>query len=339
MRVLGLVPGGQTLGNSPVELLMKEVARLSGWNIEIRNLGFEKLPLPMPSFDYDLIWGGMDGGSVPPLSVIIRNECRKRGHNPKLYIHGEWIPPYRVQEGWEEKYREFTRLDLKPYYIANMEAMKQADLVSLGLPEDAPGSFDWIEENFGYVYPNRFIRLPYVKRFYALPREPQYKVATIARATDGKKRVRETVDALSRIEPTPQFDIIGAEKGLIPLDWVNCLGIFNDDSKIAIYADSLLSVQHWAGIPPAEAIQQNCPVVSYICKEMVDMYGDALCWVEQGNILELANTIVNLINNPNFAQKQAEKALHLLNTNQLGISYVDVRAKEIIDKIKELLND
>lgn len=278
MNILALVPGGQTKGNSPSEILIKVARQRPDWNVYLINFTFDDLRLLRSDFSkIDLVWSDMDGSSVIEFGAKF-----KKNYGMKFYAHGEWIPPYRVLEGYGEKYLCGNELDLKSYYMRLLKAMQTADLVSFGRRYNSEGSFGWIKDNFGVEFENAFVRYNYVKRYPYIKYNRKYKVATIARL-DKKKRIEDTVKAIHLLDPSPEFDIIGVEKGGILSSYVkiNCLGKFDDDTKIEVYRTALFAVQHWSGIPPAEAMTQYCPVVSYDVGDMRYHYGDTIIWAKK----------------------------------------------------------
>jgi glycosyltransferase involved in cell wall biosynthesis len=336
MRIIAIVPGGQTKGNSPSEILIKEVAKQKpDWKVQIINLSFDNMKiLNQDMRGTDLIWSDMDG-----LEVIVLGSFLSKKWNTKFYAHGEWVPPYRVLEGYSEKYLCETDLTRKPYYIKMLEAMQQADLVSFGLPYDSDGSFGWVKKNLGFEFKNYFVRHNYVKRYPYVAKERQHKVATIARVSDKKKRLVDTMQAVSMIRPEFTFEVVGANAGDIKVKnlKVNCLGVFDSDDKIEVYRTAALAVQHWSGIPPAEAMTQFCPVVAYECEEMKYDYGDTIIWAENGNVEDLAKKIVYVASHKDEMEKKVIDNYNKLCNNKLKVNFVDVRAKEVIKKIEGIL--
>jgi hypothetical protein len=336
MNILALVPGGQTKGASPSEILIKEVARQRpDWKIYIINFTFDDLSIFKYNFsNIDLVWSDMDGKEVIQVGALL-----KKKYGMKFYAHGEWVPPYRVLEGYSERYLTETDLSMRPCYLKMLEAMKQADLVSFGRRSESGGSFNWVKDKFGIEFENAFVRYNYVKRYPFKEVKRKYSVATIARASDPKKRVVDTIKALSLIKPTPEFDIVGAEKDEIKANLIriNCLGKFDSDEKIEIYRNASVAVQHWSGIPPAEAITQFCPVVSYGFETMKHNYGDTLYWAEPDNIMSLAKTILYVLTHPKEVEIKVKESYKKLENSEIKVNYVDVRAKEVISKIEDIL--
>ncbi len=335
MNILALVPGGQTKGTSPSEILIKEVARQRpNWNVHLINFTFDdpkKVVVDLKKID--LVWSDMDGGHVIEVGGKFKDK-----YGMKLYAHGEWIPPYRVMEGYEEKYLCETDLSMKSYYMNMLQVMKNADLVSFGLPYESTGSFKWVKDNFGITFNNWFVRHNYVKRYNYIERTREQKVATIARIGDKKKRVIKTIEALSLFDKPPVFDIIGATKNIRSNDLkVNGLGVYDNDKKLELYRTAKLAVQHWSGIPPAEAITQFCPVVAFECEEMKYDYGDTIIWAKNDDILDLAIKILYVFNNPKEIGIKVKENYKKLCNNELKINFVDVRAKEVIKKIESIL--
>lgn len=324
-KILFMCPGGQEKGKSPSELLAKKVGELSSFDIDDRsfadNIDFGK---------YDLLWGDMDGRYIPQ---IIANNAKK--FNKPCYIHGEWIPPFRYETGWEDTYNEKTDLRFKGYYDQNITAMEYANLVSLGIGSNDPGSFSWIKEKTGIEFKNKFVRLPSYKKYDYIKHDRLYQVATIARVSDGKKRVDQNIKALEMLNNPPEYHLIGGNKHSDIIKIVNH-GIFDNDSKVEIYSKSMLALQHWSGIPPAEAIQQFCPVITYDCKEMRDLYGDALIYVEKDNITALSETIDYYLHNEKERKDKAEKAYAILIGNNCHIRSIDDTAKLLIEKFEAL---
>jgi glycosyltransferase involved in cell wall biosynthesis len=337
MKILALVPGGQTNGNSPSEILIKEVARQRpDWNIKIINFTFDDLSIFKYNFsNIDLVWSDMDGKEVIQVGALL-----KKKYGMKFYAHGEWVPPYRVLEGYNQKYLCEDDFSGKDYYMKMLEAMEKADLVSLGLPYHSIGSFKWIEDNFGISFKNFFVRHNYVKRFPYIKEEREYKVATIARVWDKKKRVLETIKALFLFKTPPQFDIIGANTESIKTNYkgiINLLGIYDNDEKVNIFRTATAAIQHWSGIPPAEAMTQFCPVVSFYCEEMEYDYGDSIIWSKSDDVYDLADKLEYVFLHPEEMKLKAEENYNKLCNNKLKVNFVDVRAKEVIKKIEEIL--
>jgi hypothetical protein len=336
MKILALVPGGQTKGNSPSEILIKEVARQRpDWEIHIINFTFDDLSIFKYSFsNIDFVWADMDGKEVIQIGALL-----KKKYGMKFYAHGEWVPPYRVLDGYSERYLTETDLSYKDYYMKMLEAMQQADLVSFGRMYDSRGSFDWVKRKFGIEFENYFVRHNYVKRYKYIERKRKYSVATIARVGDKKKRVEHTLKAISYIEPPPEFNVIGAEKEEVVLNnlKMNLLGVFDSDEKIEVYRTAIVAVQHFSGIPPAEAITQFCPVVAYEVGEARKNYGDTIIYAEKDNIMDLAEKIFYVLTNPEEMAKKVIYNYNKLCNNELKVNFVDVRAKEVIKKIEGIL--
>jgi hypothetical protein len=334
MRIFALVPGGQTLGNSPSEILMKEVAKQKpDWTIYLYNTTFDTLDVRDADFrGIDLVWVDMDGGNVINIGAYL-----KRKYGMKLYAHGEWVPPYRVFDGYSDIYKTKTDLSFRDYYLEMLKSMSEADLVSFGLPSHSLGSFDWVKEKFGIEFENYFVRHNYVKRYPHIAKERTYSVATIARPWDTKKRILDTAKAISFLNPIPEFKIIGAKEGDVtsPVIKVNCLGVFDDDSKVDIYRTSRVAVQHWSGIPPAEAMTQLCPVVAYRCEEMEYDYGDSIIWAE--DLEDLAFKLSYVFNSPEIIAEKVIENYRKLENSELKINYVDIRAREVISKLEGIL--
>lgn len=322
IKILQIVPGGQNLHQSPSEYLARKMNMMFSDDVEIHTWNILHQGVFIGDFNYfDLIWGEMDGMDVPLIARDIAKKFKK-----KLYIHGEWIPPFRVME--DEKLGLVQRfgplwLDNKQYYLNVMKAMEDADLVSLAVKYE--GGFDWIKKYFGYEYKNKFLRVPACPKYDQINCKREYQVATIARDAYLKK-VFHTEEAISKINPKPKFKWIG---GHIK---------YNLPKKVKVFAESLVAVQIWSGIPPAEAIQQYCPVISYDIPEMKFYYGDALVWVKENDIESLKEKIEFYLNNPKQGQEQAEKAYTLFNSGKLAVKYEEERAKLVYEKIKELEN-
>ncbi len=322
LKILQIVPGGQNLNESPSEHLARKMNLMFATDVEIHTWNILHQGVFIGDFDYfDLIWGEMDGMNVP---IIARDIAKK--HDKKLYIHAEWIPPFRVME--DEKLglvKRFGPLQLqyKQYYMEIMNAMTDADLVSLAHKYE--GGFDWIKKHFGYEYENKFLRVPACPKYERINCKRKYQVATIARNAYLKK-VFHTEEAISRIHPKPAFKWIGGRVK------------YNLPKKVKVFAESSVAVQIWSGIPPAEAIQQFCPVVSYDIPEMRFYYGDALIWVKEDDINGLKEKIEFYLNNPKQRQVQAEKAYALFDEGKLAVKYEDDRARLVYNKIKELFD-
>ena len=287
MRILFMCPGGQTNGNSPSELLAKEVGSISeNVSVEIFNERFNSYS---GQKGFDLVWGDMDGSGVLNKALAAAKKMRV-----PCYLHGEWIPPYRWEAGWSKEFNEPTKLDMKPIYERNIKAMRQADLVSLAL-SSTPGGFEWLAER-GVEFENPFVRYPSFKKQDLLtPPLDEVKVCTVARLADGKKRVAHTLKALEASKMRPIFETIGQGSVRSDVIEVRNRGSFNDDRKHQTYASSAIAIQHWSGIPPAEAMMQGTPVISYDIPYMRELYADSLIWVEKDNIEQLSYKIDTLL--------------------------------------------
>jgi ADP-heptose:LPS heptosyltransferase len=330
-NILFICPGGQTLYESPSEQLALLVAKRAKWDIAIWNTSLGHVPdVDIESFD--LIWGDMDGGDVPSMAVDIAMKAGK-----PCYIHGEWVPPYRVEEGWEEEFNTKTQLQHRDQYIRNLDAMKKADLVSLALGS-TPGGFDWISETLGYSFDSYFVRYPACKKYNIIKSKRKMQIATIARANDPKKRVMETLRALSMMQEPPEFSIIGSEDIEYDDVVVNNYGVWNNPDKVKLFSESIIAVQHWSGIPPAEAIQQKCPVIGFKSDYMVELYGDSIDWVPQGDVEALKDKIEEWVNKTQKERNKwaIEKKKKFL-ANEYGVKLEQHRADLVINKLKGLL--
>jgi len=330
IKILFVCPGGQTNLNSPSEILAKYIDdNYDDIDITMYNQTFNHAPSTAEG--YDLVWGDMDGAGVPQVAISIAQKTKI-----PCYIHGEWIPPYRWEEGWEEHFNEKTQLEWKERYKSNLNSMSDADLVSLAI-QSTPGGFDFIEEKAGVSFKNKFVRYPACKEYEHFKTDRKNQIATIARANDGKKRVKHTLEAIHLSKTKPEFRIIGGS-GINHKDVVvHSMGAFNEDRKVKIFSESKLAVQHWSGIPPAEAIQQFCPVISYDIPYMKELYGDALIWVEKDNIEELSKTIDYWMSHDKEREEFALKAYNLFTNNELGVKLEKYRAELVVKNIKKLL--
>jgi len=332
MRILFICSGGQTYLESPSEHLAQYIVdNYEDIHIDMYNMAF-KPPIDIDAKKYDLVWGEMDNGDA----IQRAHQIAKKGGVP-CYLHGEWIPPYRVEEGWTEEFNEPTNLSLMSYYKSNLKAMQNADLVSLAVGKTA-GGFDFIKDKFGIEFDKKFLRYPACSEYVKFDYPKENAVATIARAKDGKKRVDHTIEAIARSESKPKFVLIGGDVDLThPIVDIDSKGKWNTYNKVEIFAKSKLAVQHWSGIPPAEAIQQHCVVLSYDIDYMRELYGEALVWVEKDNIDSLSQTIDKWLSDDKMRKSQAEKAYDLFVSGQLGVKLERMRAKLVVDEIRNLL--
>lgn len=331
IKILFICPGGQTNLNSPSEILARYIhENYDDIDITMYNQRFNLAPNTADG--YDLVWGDMDGNNVPNLSKTLSQKS-----NVPCYIHGEWIPPYRWEDGWSDYFNEPTQLQHKGRYQANLDSMEEADLVSLAI-KSTPGGFDFIKERTGVSFKNSFVRYPACKKYDYINVERKNQIATIARANDGKKRVNDTMEAIHLSNTKPLFKIIGGSSIKYKDVTVESMGSFNEDRKIKIFSESKLSVQHWSGIPPAEAIQQFCPVISYDIPYMRELYGESLIWVEKDNIRELSKTIDYWMTHDEEREEFAKKAFNLFINNKLGVKLEEYRAKLVVENIKKFLS-
>lgn len=329
MKILFICPGGQTNLNSPSENLAQYInSNYDDIDIDIFNMIYRRPPATAEG--YDLVWGDMDGGSVPLLAVSLAKAA-----NIPVYIHGEWIPPFRFEEGHSEHFVTPTDLSNKQYYLNIINAMAQADLVSLAISSTA-GGFDWIKDRTGVEFKNKFVRYPASKKYDRLNLERTNSVATIARVNDPKKRVRDNAVALSKLPYEVEYKVLGGSI-IQPGVKITQLGQFNNDDKVKIYASSKLALQHWSGIPPAEAIQQLCPVISYDIPYMKELYGDALIWVEQDNVDKLSEAIDYWLTHDKERQEFARFSEDLFVSSSIGVKLDSERAKLVIQNIRTIV--
>ena len=329
IRILFTCPGGQTNLNSPSENLVKYInENYSDITIDIFNQTFRPIKNINPD-NYDVIWGDMDGNNVPQIALRLSKQ-----YNKPCYIHGEWVPPYRFENGHSLEFNEPTNLTHKSRYIQNIRAMQDADICSLAL-SNTNGGFEWLSTK-GYDFNNKFIRYPASKEYPFYDMKKKHQVATIARVNDGKKRVKDTIKAISKLENKPTYKIIG---GKIYDKNVNieCLGAWNNDDKVKLFSESKLAIQHWSGIPPAEAIQQLCPVISYDIPYIKELYGDALIWVENGNVDKLSSTIDYWLTHDNERIKFAKEIKERFMKGEFNVKLEEHRATLVVDKIKSIL--
>lgn len=335
MHILFISPGGQSEGNSPSENLIKHIVdNNSDITAEIFTIAYRPIPHDINLKQFDIIWGDMDNGTHLSQAVSLAESA-----DIPCYLHGEWIPPYRIEQGWSEHFNEPTNLKNAWIYHGNIKAMQRADLVSLAL-ETTPGGFDYINQKFGIKFSNRFLRYPACKEydFFEVPKENA--VATIARANDGKKRVDHTLQAIAKSQNKPKFLLIGGKSDMV-YEGVNLesKGAWNSDEKVKIFARSKIAVQHWSGIPPAEAIQQKCVVLSYDIPYMRELYGDALIWIEKDDVDALSEAIDYWLTHDVEREQHAEKALNLFLTGKLGVKTESHRASLVVSHLKKLLDE
>jgi len=331
IKILMICPGGQNNLESPSEKLAIFINKnYDDINIDIYNQRFNPINDNIDFSGYDLIWGDMDGGNVPTITITIAEK-----YNIPSYIHGEWIPPYRFENGWEEYFNEKTDLTRKDYYINNINAMSKANLVSLGVGYDTPGGYNWIYKKTGVKLNNFFIRYPSSKEYDLLPTPKKYQVATIARVNDGKKRVKYNVLALEKMVNPPIYKVIG---GQVFSDKITILslGAFDTDEKVKVYSESMLGLQHWSGIPPAEAIQQLCPIITFDIPLMRELYGDALIYVKKDDVDELKKTIEYWLNNHKEREDFAIKTRENYLNNKYNSQLEKHTAKLVVNQIKNI---
>lgn len=333
LKILFSTSGGQTKGNSPSQRLAKRIMELyDNVSIDMYSIAFNPMPDNLDFSQYDLIWGEMDSGNH-----LVEAQHHGEKHGIPTYLHGEWIPPFAIEEGWTEHFGAPTELLKRERYMNNLEAMKRANLVSLAL-SDTAGGFQWIEDKWGVTFKNAFVRYPACPKYAQLKEARGNSVATIARANAGQKKVAHTLEAIKRSKMKPKFLLIGGDKGMSyeGVD-MESLGKFNTDDKVKVFAQSKVAVQHWSGIPPAEAIQQGCVVLSYDMPYMRELYGDALIWVKKDDINALSEAIDYWLTHDEEREIQATKALNLLYGGKCGVKLEDHRANLVMKKIFETL--
>ena len=329
IKVLFICPGGQTNLKSPSENLALFINdNFDDISIDIYNQTFRRAN-SIDASSYDVIWGDMDGNNVPILALSIAKKYDKPS-----YIHGEWIPPYRFENGWGDEFNESTNLGMKQTYLNNIKAMQGADVSSLAL-SNTPGGYDWLKTK-GFDFNNKFIRYPASKEYPLYEMERKHQVATIARINDGKKRVQHNVQALLKLENKPTYKVIGGALSNPNLN-IESLGAWNGDDKVKIYSESKLALQHWSGIPPAEAIQQLCPVISYDIPYMRELYGDGLIWVEKDNIDDLAKKIDYWLEHDKERMEFATHTKELFLNGEYGVKLEIHRANLVVDNIKKII--
>ena len=330
VKILFICPGGQTNLNSPSENLAKYInENYDNIQVDIFNQTFR--PFKGSVEGYDLVWGDMDGLNVPQIALSLAKQ-----NNIPCYIHGEWIPPYRFEEGWSEYFNEPTNLGYKGKYMQNIKAMQGADVVSLALGS-TPGGFDWVKEKTSINFQNKFVRYPACKKYDTINLEKKNQVATIARVNDGKKRVPYTVEAIAKTETKPKFVVIGGNISHPNVN-IESLGVFNNDDKVKIYAESKLAIQHWSGIPPAEAIQQLCPVLSFDIPYMRELYGDGLIWVNKDNTDDLASKIDYWLTHDKEREEFAHYTKENLLNGEYGVKLDYKRAELVVQNILKVIN-
>ncbi len=332
MKILFICSGGQNYLESPSEHLARYIIdNYDDIEIDMYNTGF-KPPDGVSAKGYDLVWGEMDvGGAIQRARQIAKSA------GVPCYLHGEWIPPYRIEEGWSEQFQTATNLSMVGYYMGNLKAMQTADLVSLAVGSTA-GGFDYIKKKFNIEFDNKFLRYPACTKYHKLDYEKENAVATIARANDGKKRVQHTIEAIARSKSKPKFVLIGGEVGMKhPIVDIDSKGKWNAYNKVEIFAKSKLAVQHWSGIPPAEAIQQGCVVLSYDIDYMRELYGDALIWVKRDDIDALSKAIDTWLADDEMREAHAKKAYDMFVNGELGVKLQERRAELVVSEIRKLL--
>jgi len=223
---------------------------------------------------------------------------------------------------------------MKNMYLQNIKAMQSADVVSLAL-SDTPGGFDWLKKN-GFNFKNNFVRYPASKSYPLHNINKKHQVATIARVNDGKKRVQHNISALLKLEDKPTYKVIGGTITHPNLN-IESLGSWNNDDKVKIYSESKLALQHWSGIPPAEAIQQLCPVISYDIPYMRELYSDALIWVEKDNIDDLADKIDYWLSHDKERKEFAINIRDRFLNGEFGVKLEIHRSNLVVNNIKKIL--
>ena len=96
-------------------------------------------------------------------------------------------------------------------------------------------------------------------------------------------------------------------------DKIICTGFVNDEDMPALYsqAEALLypSLYEGFGLPILEAMQCGAPVITCKNSSLPEVGGDAVLYVSETNIQEMANAMANLYNNPQKREKLSQKGL------------------------------
>ena len=77
------------------------------------------------------------------------------------------------------------------------------------------------------------------------------------------------------------------KQGDVKLGISSCFGA----EKWRIIKMAILMLQGWSGVPPAEGLLCEVPVLSFNHPDIVELYDDAIFWAEDNNVGEYANQI------------------------------------------------
>jgi glycosyltransferase involved in cell wall biosynthesis len=337
MNILYITPPG--IGKSPQILIAEELAR-RGHNITL----VVSTSSVITKGDYDVVVGAIEASCVAAFESA-------RAMKLPVYLHGEWVPPWRVGLSPYEEWGYPPGIPIGaenhiyiPYYKAIVQCLLQADAYSLA----GHYSIKTVENFIGQKLNGALIMYPSVD-YRAIRKikdemeniNEEYQIITISRLVPHKK-VTMTARALLLLRDPPQWVIIGQgpeEQSIRRLlkgskVKVKFLGAFSGKRKFLEIKRSIFSVQNFSGIPPAEAMLLGKPCVSMAHQYMIELYGDTLRWGANNNIEEQAANIQYMIDNPEYRRTLASYGANKLLRGEINVTLAE-RVAAFIENVCE----
>lgn len=337
MNILMITPGAAGF-KSPSVYVAEELRRRGHHVYLVINGNNPLVTVELPEVP-DVIFGDMERACIPAHinSLIYDAPC---------YLHGEWIPKFRVEttKEWGEHLEiedKKTLSDWRSFYLPIASAMHHADVCSWASP-----IFQTYAEGFtGKEYQNaftRFTRLPPDAPDEAASYDCAENAVTICSRLAPIKRVPMLVRALTMlpdgIRPKRVYIVGGGDSDIQEI--INILdgsgivpefaGPVGGEQKWDYIKRGRLLLSAWTGIPPGEALMCGRPTVAFDYEHIRELYDDTLIYTPNNDLEALTETLkTQLIRSDRDLHTFALGGRERLLSGQIGLQTFESGVNEI----------
>ena len=293
------------LNSTMLNWTLAEELRLLGHSVVfLDDVNLDKLP--EKTFDW------VRGGGENAMAAV---EFARR-HGARVHIHAEGVGYWRVGAdsaknwGFDQEIPEKAVRKWKDDYRSWMDALFLADTCSI----NGARQKQVIESNLysGRKIPNCYLLSCGVDARYAatIPAQPKYNIMITCSRIAENKRIFKIAEAVAMVDPAirPQWLICGFG----PSDTVKRLETFLRDRGVAHAIQPMYGAQKWLwikrsrlmlcgwnGIPPAEGMVCDIPVVSFDHPDIVELFSDTLFYAADHDPVAYAAAISWIVNRQN----------------------------------------
>ena len=285
--------------------------------------------------DWDVVFGDMERSCVPAFLTASTLGV-------KCYLHGEWIPKFRVERtnewgpGCISSDEEIAYW--KAFYRPIAGILHKADVSSWASPIFRKYAEQFSGREYGDFCFDRFTRLPSNVPSEPVPMEQaEYAVAICSRLAP-IKRVPALVEAVGRMKThKPRVYVVGDGPDRLEaiqkareygLDIEFC-GATGEEDKWGFLAKSRVMLSAWTGIPPGEALMLGRPTIAYDHPHIRELYGDTLLYVKNNSIDAMAQRLDEVLEFSGYLNDFAQSGRKKLLDGETGLKTFDRGVDEI----------